>query len=260
MGLFALFLPGPAAIAATSVTGTAQAKIKVSDCQGGALYADRQLAFRSTMKSIGAGGHLQMRFVIQRRYQEQRRFHVVTPNDTPQGALAEWFENSNPAATSFVYNYVVTPVETRAQYRARIYFRWRNAAGKIVKRAKRVSSVCNQRRKLPNLSTTSVAKFANSGAGFPQMPVRYELTVKNNGGSSAATFLTAGDLNGVALASEPAATTGVLDFLAAGASTVVVLYGPECRPGEKLAITLNTDRSVRESRYEDDASVHPCGA
>ncbi len=254
------FFPGTAgaSLATDLRAGASLAKVKVGACVGGAMYSDRQLKFRSSMKSIGAGGNMQMRAVIQRRYMEQKRFQVVTPSGNSQDLLPEWLENSNPAATVFVYNLSVVPVETRAQYRVKTYYRWLDTNGKIVKRARRVSSVCAQTRKLPDLGIVTRRQYANSGSSFPQMPAIHTVTVRNSGGSSASTFSIGGDVNGVALLSEPVTTPTVFDFVPVKTSVDYVFYGPECRSGDKITFTVNPDRTVRESNYDNGSVTETC--
>lgn len=244
--------------ATVSRAGASLAKVKASACVSGAMYSDRQLRFRSSMKSISAGGNMQMRAVIQRRYLEQKRFQVVTPSGNSQDLLPEWLENSNPAATMFVYNFSVVPVETRAQYRVKVYYRWLDTSGEIVKRARRVSSVCAQTRKLPELGIVTRRQYANSGSSFPQMPAIHTVTVKNSGGSSASTFSVGGDVNGVALLSEPVTTPTVFDFVPFKTSVDFIFYGPECRSGDKITFTVNPDRSVRESNYDNGSVTESC--
>ncbi|MBI4898679.1 MAG: hypothetical protein HY827_09990 [Actinobacteria bacterium] len=244
--------------AATSRAGASPAKVKVSACVSGAMYSDRQLKFRSSMRSIGAGGSMRMRVVIQRRYLEQKHWQVVTPSGNSQDLLPEWLENSNPAATTFVYNFSFVPVETRAQYRVKTFYRWLDASGNIVKRARRASSVCVQTRKLPDLGIVTRRQYANSGSSFPQMPAIHTLTIKNFGSSSASSFSVAGDVNGVALLSDPVTTPTVFDFVPVKTSVDFVFYGPECRSGDKITFTVNPDRSVRESNYDNGSIAESC--
>lgn len=238
-----------------------RAHAAASKCRSAALYADRQLQFRGTMWTLPGVAKMQMRVVLLRRYMEQRRWRVVAPG-TDARAVPTWYENTEPNAVKYVHTFDVVPVETRAQYKARVYYRWRDAEGKIIAKAKRSSRVCNQTRKLSDLVVERVQRLPNVGDRFPELPTRYVVTVRNIGASTAHAGLQqwptlTGSLNGTSLVEgtqRPAIT--LVDPLPPKATTEYEFFGPQCTGG--LNFSVNGDRLVRESNYGNNSLIETC--
>ncbi|MFY9469410.1 MAG: hypothetical protein WAP37_04775 [Solirubrobacterales bacterium] len=234
-------------------------RLIVDECRGAALYADRKLTFKSTMSTIDAGGKMEMRFSLYRRYIGQRRFKRVPATD--QNGLETWLSSSEPAVTSYVHNLAVTPVETRAHYRAKVRYRWSDSAGKIVAAAKRVSALCKQSRALPDLVINKVSGYPNPGAAsgdpFSAYPAIYEVELANRGHSSVSNangIPVSASLNGAALLAGPATTELNHDQIPARGTYKVVFYGPKC-PG-LLEVAIDPQRLIREtSRRNNRLSV-----
>jgi len=202
---------------------------------------------------------MELRYTLLRRYKNQARFRVVAP--TPGNSLGEWLASSDSNATRYIHKLAVTPVETAADYRVKVAYRWVKSSGKVVKRAKRTSKLCKQRRGLPNLQIASVQRYPNGGPLFPELPVVWVVTVVNNGSSSAA-FATSPILSGAA---NGGLTDGTVvtqpldpqDTIPAGASLMRHLYGQECRNGQ---IEINADplNVVRERNEKDNSYKVAC--
>lgn len=231
--------------------GMGKASVKLAACKSAARYDARELEFKGTMNSIGAGGKMEMRFTLYRRYYEGKRFSIVTA--APGSGLNEWLSSSDSAATIYIHNLTVTPVETRAMYRVKARYRWLDAGGNAVASAKRTSRLCNQTRALPDLVVRSITHFPNAGPDFSQLPTMYEAYVYNLGRSSAAAFTLTGDVNGMPLTMAPATDFTGNDALPARTARTFVFYGPECAKGGRVTVTPNPDHVVRESRYANTA-------
>lgn len=234
--------------------GAGKASVKLAACKSASRYDARKLEFKGSMNSIGAGGKMEMRFTLYRRYYERKRFSIVKA--APGSGLNEWLASSDSAATIYIHNLTVAPVETRALYRVKVRYRWLDADGNTVASAKRTSRLCSQTRALPDLIVRSIAHFPNAGPDFPQLPTMYEAEVYNMGRSSAAVFTVAGDLNGLHLTMAPATNFTGNDALPAKTARKFVFYGPECAKGGRVTVEANPEHVVRESRYANSVSLN----
>lgn len=258
--LIALSAVALAAPGGRGAAGGPKAWVGIGECTSAQMYADRLLEFRGSMRSYGAAGAMQMRFTLYRRYNEAKstRFRMVRPAEG--SPLGQWLASSDLAATTYIHNLLVTPVETYAAYRAKVQFRWLDANGTIVARTKRTSKLCKQKTGLPNLGIVSVQRYPNPGTVYPQMPVAYAVTIRNTGHSSAALqpgFILSGQASG-GLVDGSVETTPLnpFDTIPAKGSIVRTLYGPECQ--SSLAVRVDPSNLVRETSDRDNAYHGPC--
>lgn len=236
-----------------------KASVAIAKCRSAATYADRRLEFRASMNSLVAGGKMELRYTLYRRYNNQSRFRVVTP--TPGGSLGQWLTSTDAGATRYIHNLSITPVETAAVYRVKVAYRWLDANGKVVKRMKRTSKLCKQRRGLPNLAIVEVQRFPNGGSLFPELPVVWAVTIVNSGASSAS-FATSPILSGTANGGLTDGTVSAdpfdpLDTIPAGGTLTRQLYGQECRNGQ-VEITVDPLNVVREKHENDNVYKSSC--
>ena len=133
---------------------------KVNSCVSANTYANRKIEFSGRMAALSSatGGKLQMRFDVLRKFNESRRFRVLNAD-----GLGSWLGNSEPTATVYVRNIALTQIETAAQYKARVRYRWLDADGKVVARKTRYTKICKQAAKLPEPELLSVFKYPNPG-------------------------------------------------------------------------------------------------
>lgn len=235
-----------------------KASVSVAKCRSAATYAERRLEFRASMSAISGGGKMELRYTLYRRFNNQSRFRAVTP--APGSSLAQWLTSSDPAATRYIHSLAFTPIETAAEYRVKVSYRWLNSNGKIVKRAKRTSKLCKQRRGLPDLKIVDVQRYPNSGTVFPEFPVVWAVTIQNVGASSAS-FATSPILSGTAAAGLTDGTVAdsldPLDTIPAGGTLVRQLYGQECRSGP-VDVTVDPLNVVREKNENDNGFKGAC--
>lgn len=258
--LFAIAMQSVATAAPkASATASPKASVSVAKCRSAATYSDRRLEFRASMSAIAAGGKMELRYTLYRRYNNQSRFRVVKP--TEGSSLGEWLASSDTSATKYIHNLAITPIETAAVYRVRVSYRWKDSAGKIVKRAKRTSKLCKQRRGLPNLDIVSVQKYPNGSPIFPDLPVIWVVTVRNNGASSASLpvgLIVSGTANGGlsdgTIDDQP---LNAQDTIPAGTTLTRQLYGQECRNGP-VEITVDPMNLVREKSERDNLFKGAC--
>lgn len=235
-----------------------KASVSVAKCHGAATYAERRLEFRASMNAISDGGEMELRYTLYRRYNNQARFRAVTPTDG--SSLGEWLVSSDPSATKYIHRLTVSPVETAASYRVKVAYRWLDPNGKIVKRAKRTSKLCKQTRGLPNLQIESVKQFPNSGTIFPDMPVVWNVTIRNNGASSASLVsgpVVSGTANGGLVDGTLSTLPVDYDSIPAGSTAERQLYGQECRGGA-IELTVDPLNLVRERNENDNTYKGSC--
>ncbi|MBI5311433.1 MAG: hypothetical protein HZB14_10485 [Actinobacteria bacterium] len=250
-----------AAVAAPKarIAAGAKASVSVAKCRSASTYADRRLEFRAAMSAVGGGGKMELRYTLLRRYNKQARFRVVTPTDG--SSLGQWLSSSDPTATKYIHNLAITPIETAAVYRVKVAYRWFGANGKIVKRAKRTSKLCKQKRGLPNLKVVSVQQYPNAGPVFPDLPVVWVVTVTNDGASSAslpAGLIVSGTANGgLTDGTVDAQPLNTLDTIPAGATVTRQLYGQECRNGP-VQMTADPMSLARERNENDNGFKGSC--
>lgn len=249
--------------ATTTAAKSPRASVKLRSCVSAPMYTDRRLVFRGSMRSAGFGGTMEMRYSLLRRYDESRSKAFRTVNSTAENMLGKWLPASDSAATVYIHNLTIVPVETSAAYRVKVRYRWRDADGKIVARAKRTSKLCKQRTGLPNLVVSNVKRYPNPGRFLPHLPVIYEATITNRGRSSSTLpvgSIVSGAVQGVSLVDGTADSPSLgqqFDALPAGESTVRTLYGPACDDGE-LTLTVDPANNVREAKDDDNVHTGRC--
>jgi hypothetical protein len=132
-----------------------------------------------------------------------------------------------------------------------VRFRWLDARGAVLHRARRVSRRCAQPDPRPDLQA----------AGLEVLPAarparrRYAVTVENSGRSSAGPSRLVLDLgDGRPPLAAPVAA------LAPGAERTVVVRGRACTAGEPITVTVDADDAVDERDEDDDVLVVTCPA
>jgi subtilase family serine protease len=133
-------------------------------------------------------------------------------------------------------------------YRASVRFRWYDASGRVVRRARRVTRTCHQPDPRPDLEAGALTTAPGLGAAT----LTYLLTVRDAGHGPAGAFAVA--LTTAGMPQPPVA----LDGLAPGESRVVELAGPRCAPGSTVRFVLDPANAVAESDEADDVVDRPC--
>jgi hypothetical protein len=133
---------------------------KVNSCVSANTYANRKIELSGRMAALPSanGGKLQMRFDVFRKFNESRRFRLLTAD-----GLGTWLGNTEPTATVYVRNIALTQIETATQYKARVRYRWLDADGNVVAKKTRYTKICKQTAKLPDPELLSVFKYPNPG-------------------------------------------------------------------------------------------------
>ena len=234
----ALLLPGAAGAAVPkSARGVA-----LTSCERGAGDAGGAAVFEARMRALPRTARMQLRYTLQVRTPERARYVALSAP-----GFGTWLSPS-PGTTRYVYTKRVENLVAPASYRVKVRFRWLNAAGKVVQRAKVLSAACRQPDPRPNLSVRSLGVQPGSDAAH----YRYVAFVRNTGrsdaGASSLELTLAGTLLGSAL----------VDALAPGEGMLVSLEGPACAAGDEIAAEADADEAVDERNEEDNRLSRAC--
>jgi subtilase family serine protease len=146
----------------------------------------------------------------------------------------------------FGYSQTVTALEAGGGYRAKIDYRWLDAAGNLQRKATRETPVCMQTGDLPNLEALAVTMLSGPATNTAV----YQLTVRNVGLAPATDVA-------VELYVDGAATdVGHIAALAAGEERKVRITGPVCK--RVLRAVVDPSDTIHEMSEGDNTSKFPC--
>lgn len=235
-----LAVPGAAVAEAKSKRAAKHSRATLLTCDTELNAAVFRGSIRTFKKAKGL--QLQLRFTLQARTTAGGRFErVVAPS------FDEWL-TSSPGKRGFVYEKGVQALAAGTTYRAVVRFRWRNAAGRIVARAVKVTPECFQPDDRPNLRATRVQVRPGTSADSRTYLVR----IVNRGPVAAPAFAARLAVNGADLPEQMAAP------LAARSMTTVAFLSPRCRAGTTLTATVDTGAAVDERNETDNRLAVPC--
>jgi hypothetical protein len=228
-----------AAVAAPAHAATPSAK--VVDCRTGKAPELRSAAFEGRMKAIKGTRRMQMRFELLSE----------TPGaDEPQAVkvpeLSPW-RRSRAGVAAFKYTQTVKGLSSGVTYRARVYFRWLSATGKVIREEQRESGTCVQDGDLPNLVLGSV----KAGRGTVEGTAVYVVQVGNTGEGNAESLTVSLFADGAHI------DTRTIDGLKSGEFTTVRFTGPHCR---RLRAVVDRGATVPETVEEDNDLRARCPA
>ncbi len=246
--LLALLLVLPAlgaAPASADVAPKVALSATMATCKVAKDDAGGRAVFVGSMPAIAGASRMEMRFelLVARPTTDAAAAEftaVVVPG------LSKWIR-SDPGRAGLVWRKSLGKLVGPGAYRARITFRWRNGAGRIVRTVQRKTPACRQTDLRPNLVPVGVT--ADQTAVDRAV---YSVVVRNTGRSTAGSFLTR--LASPAL--DPISDT-VLE-LAARTRTVVLLQGAPCTPGTSLDLTVDPGGTVDEADETDNAITVAC--
>jgi hypothetical protein len=243
----ALFAPQAAVAAPTGSAGVATAAAKkpaLSATLQTCSVGDRSAAFRGTMPALGRRGRLEMRFDLFQRPKGRRAFARV-PNVVGFGSWTQ----SAPGVSGLIVTKRVSGLQGGTAYRALVRYRWRNAKGKVVRTASRVTPACRQGSAAPNLVLRDPAILPGTrGDGA----LTYRVSVRNAGraaSGAADVVLRIGQVD------QPAQRIGPL---APGETVLVTFQGPRCGAGQRLRVSVDARGEVAESSEADNVLERRC--
>ena len=220
--------------AAAGAKGSAAVHLK--SCKTGSEARDRMATFKSWMHAVPGTERMAVRFklVAQR---PGRSAHRVEGLD----ALDVW-HRSHRGVTRYTFAQTVKRLARGTAYRMIVRYRWYDADGEVIKRAKRTSDECVQGGDLPNLIVPAVAVTSE---GSPS----YIVTVKNKGQAVAENFTVTLTIDG-ALVDER-----TIERLEAGEKVFVEFNGPPCLHVQAVA---DSEETVVERNEKDNSFSSEC--
>ncbi|MEA2137551.1 MAG: hypothetical protein QOG56_701 [Solirubrobacteraceae bacterium] len=206
-------------------------------CQTSALPAQRVASFVGSMPALADRGKMQMRFELQRRRPVERLWR---PLHGVQGF--DVWETALPGHSGFVFHKRLDGLRVPYSYRAIVRFRWYDADGALVRRARGRTPACSQPDLRPDLAQGTLVAVHDAS---PALAV-YTLVVRNDGRAAAGPF-TVRVAGGVSEVAE----------LAAGEQVAVMVLAPACVPGSHVLAVVDADRRIEEAD-ERNGLRHGC--
>ena len=214
------------------------ASVHMRGCKTGASPDERSATFVGRMRSIPGSIRMGMHF----RLLETSPRSGSAPDRSPD--LGPW-HNSHKNVERFSYSQTVNGMTPGDSYRVVVRFRWIDASGHVIRRAKRTSAACTQPG-LPNLRVDGIAIAAGETAGTAV----YRVAVSNDGGSPAAQV-------GVALytGSGHLIDSRTIKHLGAGQTRTVKITGPPCQTVRAVG---DPENRIAESNESDNSFTRGC--
>lgn len=231
-----------AALAASSSAASAElitiaappAWVKLVDCSREA----RSASFYARMKRIEGSEQMRMRFTLLEKH--AGRFQAVKAR-----GLGRW-HRSRPGVGAFGYRQTVRGLKQGASYRMRVGYRWYDAGGEPIAQARRLSAVCRQFRRLPNLTARLTGAQTTKVSGV----LRYGVRVANTGAATASHV-------DVSLAVDGAVVnTADVTSLRPRESRLLGIRGPEC--SASVSVAADPDGVLAESSEADNGQTLRC--
>ena len=216
-------------------------------CQRAVDPPARKVAITATMRPINGTHRMALKFMLERRTPQQRRFVVLRGR-----GLDSWVYPNPPTLGQLpndVWNltHKVVNLAGPASYRFRVRFRWIGSGGRVLSQTARLSPVCYEPELRPNLIVRSITINQLNAQRD-----RYQAVIKNGGLSAAGGFAVE-----LALAGAVPETLTV-PSLAPHASTTVTFTAPACTSGSTVSMIADPNRQVDDGHRADNALTVPC--
>ena len=199
----------------------------------------RTVSYEGAMRGVPGAVRLQMRFTLQ--VDDDGWERVAAPT------FDQW-TSAAPGKTGYVYAKQVEDLVPGA-YRVLVRFRWRDAAGAVLRRAKRRSPTCVVPDERANLAPVKIRQHEGPTEGT----TRYTVVVANRGRSAAEAFTVGFSVDGVPLAAKR------VPGLAPKERETVAFVGPACdHDDDVLVASVDPEGLVDESDEADDMLSAAC--
>ena len=227
-------LPVPAAHADLT------ARVRIAACEGWHAGNPGFVVFAARMDALPDTARMEIRIRLFERYGEGEFVRVSAPG------LEVW-KKSEPGVSEFRYKQRVEGLHQGAEYRAVAHYRWRNADGEVIERARRRSGVCSQGGGLPNLRVA----WVRTEPGEVEGTAVYRVRVVNDGVSTARNVGVLLRVDG-----EVVDEAETIDRIEPGAGRTVAFNGPVCR--EMMRVVVDPKEAIGESHEQDNVLSRSC--
>ena len=218
--------------------------VTLTDCERGTVEHGGAAVFEARMRLLGGTERMQLRFTLQVRAPDRQRYAPVAAP-----GFGVW-QSAAPGTARYVYTKRVENLLPPGSYRVKLRFRWLDAAGRTVERARVFSRACRQPDPRPDLSVRSLGVQA---AASPARR-RYVAYVRNTGRSAADASSLELTVAGTLIGSVP------IQPLEPGEGTLVAFEGAACAEGDELVADADADEAVDESDEADNRFTRLCPA
>jgi hypothetical protein len=217
-----------AGLVAPATAAAAPASVSLTAC----APRDRAAEFEARMDQVPGAARMKLRFTLEARKTGKAWKKVAAPE------LGGW-RTADPETTRYISSRRVTALVGPASYRAFVRFRWVDADGRTVARARARSRACWQPDHRPNLKLRALSVEGGS---------TYVALVANTGRSESGPF----DLE---IAGLP---TQVVDSIAPGGEALIEVAGPACEHGAPVTATADPLDLIDERSERDNALTRAC--
>jgi CARDB len=228
---------------AVAVPGQAQAAFKLPsakmlECRSSDSADSRSAIFLGRMRAIPGTDRMLMRFTLRERFGDEKLHSVTVPE------LRAW-RSAKPGIKDFRYKQTVTGLQGGGEYRVTVDFRWLDADGNLLRKARRQSGVCRQEGELANLKIGLPSALPG-----PEGTAVYFVRVVNDGKAVARDVA-------VELFVDGAATNvSHIDSVAPGETREARFTGPACK--RNLRMVVDPGDSIKERLESDNVSLVRC--
>jgi hypothetical protein len=212
--------------------------VKVVECRTSDAGETRAAVFQGRMRTIAGTDRMLMRFTLRERFGDEKLHSVTVPE------LRAW-RSAKPGVKDFRYKQTVTGLQGGGEYRVSVDFRWLDADGNLLRKARRQSGVCRQPGELANLTVgLPTAQAGPEGTSVWVVPIL-------NRGQAVARDVA------VELFVDGAATNvNHIDSVAPGETREVRFTGPACK--RNLRIVADPADTIKERLERDNVLLVPC--
>ena len=216
--------------------------VALTACEHDSGAGDGVAVFDARMRSLPRTERMQLRFTLQVRTPERRRYTTISAP-----GFNTW-SSADPGTSRYTYTKRVENLIAPGSYRVRVRFRWLDANGDIVRSARVNSPACRQPDPRPDLSVRSVGIQSTAQPNRK----RYVAFVRNTGRSSAGASSLVLTVGGALLGTMHVAG------LEPGEGTLVSVEGPSCAAGDEIVAEADADDSVDERDEADNRFSRFC--
>lgn len=221
---------------ASAAEASRLAGVKVSSCS----RVDHTGSFYGRMSRLPLTERMAMRFTLLVRGPAETRYTAVKAP-----GLRRW-HRSELRVRAFGYRQRVRGLADGALYRMQVDYRWFDADGEVIRRARRRSRTCNQVGPLANLHVRIVKAMPTAIEGVS----RYRVRIANRGTAAAQGVDVRLSVDGSDVDTHTIAT------IEPGAVKFRSFRGPDCVT--EVTAVVDPDNTVRETAEGDNAQSRAC--
>jgi hypothetical protein len=233
-----LTLAALAAFAPASASAVVTAEVRVLSCLAWQPGEGGSVSYEARMRAVPKTARMAVRFRLYEKTGEGQFRRV--------GAREPWHVSRSGVA-AFVWEYKVRGLRQGATYFSVVSYRWIDARGEVIERARRRSAPCSQNGGLPNLRVADVT----IKPGEVKDTAMYRATIVNRGETPARRVGVLLRVDG-----EVVDEVVVIDALQPGEERIVTFNGPVCR--ESIRVVVDPKDLITETQEQDNVRTPAC--